>query len=117
MKRHQEIALNRRQKKNKRNEKRYPSSGRGSENPSSSPHLPIFFFLQVPVPCNFAKLHEEEPLKVGRTSHPSPPRGPIITANGKRRDNSEIEREWFEQQQKSQAFSETFNMYGSDQRT
>jgi hypothetical protein len=26
-------------------------------------------------------------------------------------------REWFEQQQKSQAFSETFNMYGSDQRT
>jgi hypothetical protein len=27
------------------------------------------------------------------------------------------EREWFEHQQKSQAFSETYNIYGSDQRT
>jgi len=80
MKHHQEIAFNQQQKKNKQSEKQYPSSGRGSENPSSSPHLAIFVFSQVPVPCNFAKLHEEEPLKVGRASHPSPPRAPIIGA-------------------------------------
>jgi hypothetical protein len=33
-------------------------------------------------------------------------------------ETTQIMKEWFEQQQKSQAFSETFdNMYGSDQRT